>query len=77
MLSEKPVTAKVLPFRIIAIRIPVREYEKILDQLQIVSFHLNGDWSLDWEDRNEACQAVYDAITALREFKEKAEEALR
>lgn len=62
--------SNVLPFRITAVRIPLDALDEILGDLQIASFHLNADWQLDWEDRQEACRAIYNALTTLRELKE-------
>lgn len=65
--------AKVLPFRVIAFRIPAADFEKIEHQLAVASFHINADWQLDWEDRLEAGRAIADALCALREIKKKAD----
>lgn len=66
-------TAKILPFRIIAFRIPAAQFLQIERQLSIASYYINADWNTNWEERDEAAHAIYDALATLREIKAQAE----
>lgn len=64
--------AKVLPFRVIAFRIPAAQFEKIQRHLEFAGNLIGQDAPLDWEDRETACRQICDALCALREVREKA-----
>jgi hypothetical protein len=67
--AQQTEAAKVLPFRVKAFKIPAVELEEIIKQLSFVAYTLSIDAPLDWEDRDEACRKLHDALAALRELK--------
>lgn len=59
--------AKVLPFRVIAFRIPATQFEKIQRHLEFAGNLIGQDAPLDWEDRETACRQICDALCAKSE----------
>jgi hypothetical protein len=62
-----------LPFRVKSFKISPEELEKVERQLSIASYYVNGDFKLDWEDRDEAGRAIFDALETLRQLKRQAD----
>ena len=56
--------ARVLPFRVIAFRVPARKFEEIENHIRFAAHIIGLDAPLDWEDRNTACRQL--ARRALR-----------
>ena len=72
MSEQAQAPAKVLPFRVIAFRIPAAKFEKIQRHLEFAGNLIGQDAPLDWEDRETACRQICDALCALSEIREKA-----
>lgn len=69
-MTQNPRTgAKVLPFRVIAYRVPARKFEEIENYIRFAAHIIELDAPLDWEDRNTACRQLHDALCALAEIK--------
>jgi hypothetical protein len=66
-------TARVLPFRVIAFRVPARKFEEIEEHLKFAAWLIGQDTPLDWEDRNTACRQLHDALCALAEIKKASD----
>ncbi len=71
--SKQATAAKVLPFRIIAFRVPARKFEEIEEHLKFAAWLIGQDAPLDWEDRETACRQLCDALCALRELRAQGE----
>jgi heme oxygenase len=71
--AHKPAPAKVLPFRVIAYRVPARDFEQIEGYIKFVAHIIGLDAPLDWEDRNTACRQLHDALCALAEIKKASD----
>jgi hypothetical protein len=65
-------TARVLPFRVIAFRVPARKFEEIEEHLKFAAWLINQDAPLDWEDRNTACRRLHDALCLLAEVRKSS-----
>lgn len=65
--------AKVLPFRVIAFRVPAKTFDEIQEQLRLAAHIVGLDAPLDWEDRETACRAIWDALSALAEIRGRAD----
>ncbi len=65
--------ARVLPFRVIAFRVPARKFEEIENHIRFAAHIIGLDAPLDWEDRNTACRQLHDALCALAEIKKASD----
>ena len=65
--------AKVLPFRVIAFRVPARRFEEIENHIKFAAHIVGLDAPLDWEDREAACRRLHDALCALAEIKKASD----
>jgi hypothetical protein len=66
-------TARVLPFRVIAFRVPARKFEELEEHLKFAAWLINQDAPLDWEDRNTACRRLHDALCLLAEVRKSSD----
>jgi hypothetical protein len=73
MLNQISNNSKGLPFRVKAFRLTPETIDKLLDQLATASWLINGDFRLEWEDRDIAGRALVDAIYTLHEIRKSAE----
>jgi len=71
--SKPTTTARVLPFRVIAFRIPARKFEEIENHIRFAAHIVGLDAPLDWEDRDTACRQLHDALCALAEIKKASD----
>ena len=71
--SKPTATARVLPFRVIAFRVPARKFEEIENHIRFAAHIVGLDAPLDWEDRNTACRQLHDALCALAEIKKASD----
>ncbi len=67
--SKQATAAKVLPFRIIAFRVPARKFEEIEEHLKFAAWLINQDSPLNWEDRETACRRLHDALCTFAEVR--------
>lgn len=73
-MTQNPNTgARVLPFRVIAFRVPARKFEEIEEHLKFAAWIINQDAPLDWEDRNTACRRLHDALCLLAEVRKSSD----
>ncbi len=69
---NQAIAAKVLPFRVIAFRVPARKFEEIEEHLKLAAWLIGQDAPLDWEDRDTACRQLHDALCALAEVRKSS-----
>jgi hypothetical protein len=75
MVSENLQTenSAVPAFRVKSFKISADALDKMLEQLGTASWLVNGDFQLDWEDRDTAGRALVDAIYTLRDIRKSGE----
>lgn len=71
--AQQTTPGKVLPFRVIAFRIPARKFEEIENHLRLAAHIMELDMPLDWEDRSTACRQIHDALCALAEIRKSSD----
>ena len=73
-MTQNPNTrTRVLPFRVIAFRVPARKFEEIEKHIRLAAHIIGLDAPLDWEDRNTACRQLQDALCELAEIKKASD----